>query len=249
MAIKSWRRKQLRKPDEFVSFWTRVWAVLRENRLPLIFGLAAAVVVGSGVAVWTHFSTKRHEAATMDLTQALKTYAAPLLAKDDVEETSTDNSDRDVPRFHSAKERAEATLKSLDALGKASGGAALAKEGLPLRATALLDLDRVDEALTTYRKFLSETSDRDPLIAFAHEGLGYALERKGDLARAREEFRAMAPGENSPQRDRALWHEARLLQKMGKKDDAKKALQMIVEKFAESTLRDDVQARLAALNE
>lgn len=242
MAIKRWRRKQLRKPDEFVGFWERAWQWLRTRLVPAAIGVGATVIVLVAAGVWTSVSTKRAEAATADLTRALEISGAPLLA--DGEE---DAGDKGVARFRTAKERAEAALKALDAVEKRGG--AIAREARLVRAGALADAARLDEAVSAYRRYLGDASDRDPLRAVAHEGLGYALEAKGDLAGALAEFRAMSIEDDY--RDRRLWHEGRIAQKKGDKEQSRKAYQSILddEKLVDSSLRDDAQARLAALDE
>ena len=127
-----------------------------------------------------------------------------------------------------------------------------------LRGAALIDLGRADEAAKAYREYLDEVDDGAALRPVAQEGLGYALERKADLQGALTQFRRMSPPSSNGDRkgdaaqafrDRALWHEARLLEKMGKKADAKQRYETLLEKFAASPLRDEVQGRLAALAE
>lgn len=257
MAIKSWRRKELSQPDEFVSLSFRAWELVRSHAAPIAVGIAATGIVLIAGGVWKNFSGKRDVEATKDLTEALEISAQPLLgegespANESAPENAPDSAANDAaaadkPRFRTAKERAAEVIKAIDETQQKSPK--VGRAALLVRASALMDLERVDEAVSKYRLFLDEAAQSDPLRVIAYEGLGYALEKKGDLEKARIEFRAMAPAEDSPLRDRALWHEGRLLQKLGKKEDARRAFQMILDKFASSPLRDDVQARLAALD-
>jgi tetratricopeptide (TPR) repeat protein len=98
------------------------------------------------------------------------------------------------------------------------------------------------------------------IAATAREGLGYAQEalalanedqaaRQAGLETALATFRQIQPSEEGPRREYALYHEARILAALGKREDAAGLLKKAIEIAPESPLRNDIRQRLAQLAE
>ena len=243
-------RKELKRPDEFVSFWTRIAAgagdffTIRKRAIVIGVTALATVIVGSIIfsamaerkAIRASHALERvHKIAAADLTPA----GAP--AKDD-----------GLPHFKTEKERLEAALKELDGFLNAEPRNPLAAEARLERGALLLALGRADEAITTYQQVLGGKLD-DRLRFLAHEGLGYAYEQKGDLDKAQAAFEQLGQlkGDSSAMaaafKDRALYQKARIAELKGNRKDATKLYQEVLDKNPNTSLRDEVTNRLAAL--
>jgi tetratricopeptide (TPR) repeat protein len=248
--------KELRHPDEFVTFWTRAgeWAsrFASEQRRALIAAGTALVTVVVGFIVFSNVAERRATQATETLVRIEKLAAADL-RPDGAPATNADGTpvtDDDVPRFKTDKERAEAALKELDTF-LAESGNPLKDEGRLERGPLLLELGRAPEAIDTYQQVLADSLD-PRLVFLAHEGLGYAQEQKGDLDAATATFAkldddAAALKGSGFYADRALYHKARIAELRGNADDAKKLYKEVLDKNPTTSLRDDITNRLAVL--
>jgi tetratricopeptide (TPR) repeat protein len=249
-------RKELRQPDEFVSFWTRAGEqaarFASERRQALIVGatMLATVVVGS--IIFSVVSDQRAARATQTLVRIEKISTADL-RPEGAPTTSPDGTpvvDDGVPRYKTEKERSEAALKELDGF-LASGAGPLANEARLERGPLLLSLGRAPEAIDTYQAILADSLDAR-LKFLAREGLGYAQEAKGDLDAAvatfakLDEDAAVFKGADFYS-DRALFHKARIAELRGNAEDAKKIYKEVLDKNPTTSLRDEITNRLAVL--
>ena len=118
-----------------------------------------------------------------------------------------------------------------------------------MRGGLLLDLGRADEAQAIYEKLLAGRLDAR-LRFLAHEGLGYALERKGKLAEAQATFAKLGTDAASLggfYKDRARYHEARLAELQGNPAEATRIYHEVLEKNPTTSLREEISSRLALL--
>jgi tetratricopeptide (TPR) repeat protein len=117
-----------------------------------------------------------------------------------------------------------------------------------------LDLGEYDKAIAAYRAFLgSKAATVDILKAQAVEGLGYALEASGKLEEAKKEFEKLMASSSGETKKMATYQTARLSEKKGEEDAAKKLYKDVLDAYGESEKpsRFDVifvQARTRLLN-
>jgi tetratricopeptide (TPR) repeat protein len=240
-------RKQLKNPDQFVSFWTHAAAFVAARRL-VVIGAAAAVVV-VGLAIWgtAALVSKRTAKASYDFARIERIASADLLpATPDAKPL-----DDGLPHFKTEQERLEAALKEADAFIAAHGGSALKGEALVLKGKYLLALGKASDAVAVYREVLAGGLDAK-LRFLAEEGHAYALEASGQTDGAIAAFGTMADDAQKAggfYRDRALFNKARLLQAKGGASvkDAEKLLREILEKTPTTPLREEINDRLASL--
>lgn len=244
-------RKQLKNPDQFVSFWTRLAGLISANRRAVI-GISVATVLAIAV-VWggTAFFDGRAARASEALSRIERIATAPLLpaageaAKPPMAPPPPAS---DVPQFKTEKERLEAALKDAEAYVASHGNSRLGDEALLIKARLLLSLDKPAEAIALYERLMG--GGLDPRYRFlAHEGLAYAHEASGQLDKAIATFGKLADDAQAAggfYRDRALFNKARLLETKGNPKEAEKLLREILEKSPTTTLRDEINDRLAA---
>ncbi|HEY2902987.1 MAG TPA: tetratricopeptide repeat protein [Polyangia bacterium] len=248
-------RKELKRPDQFVSFWTKVSAdasrILASQGRAVAIGAAALAVVIVATVAFTQVRARRAESASQELARIDRIANADLLPADGSAAAAA--KDEGVPRFKTDKERLEGALKELDAFIAANPSSGLRAEALLHRGSYLLGLQRYDDAVVAYTQALSG-GPAPPLRDLAQEGLGYAYEAKGELDKAADAFSRLgdAAAKDSARadgfyQDRALYHKARIAEIKGNRADAAKLYREVLDKAPGSSLRDEISNRLAVL--
>ncbi|MBI5482747.1 MAG: tetratricopeptide repeat protein [Deltaproteobacteria bacterium] len=242
---KRYTRKELKRPDQFQTFWTRVYEFLKSTTRPLAIGALAAVVVIAGIFLYVSLRDKRRAESSKALAQALRVLNSETGPQLEDPDAAKDQHEGDVPKFKTETERRDAATKALDKVIQDWGSTAAGRDALLVRAGIYYDLGRQDDALRDYKTFLSK-GPRGNLRAVAHEGLGYVYEAKGEHDRALEEFRLITSA-GEFYRDRSLYNQARVMERKGDKAAAQKLYQEILDKSPTTPLRDDISNRLALL--
>jgi predicted negative regulator of RcsB-dependent stress response len=244
-VAKRYTRKELKKQDEFVTFWHHVYEWMRGSTQPILIGLVVAAVVILGSSLWSSHAQKSQAEATRMLSQAMRIYSTDLTADEEMAKKLT--SEDGVPRFKTAEERRKATLEELGQVLSKYGGTGAAREAVLVRAGVLFDGGLYDEAITAYGDFLANTDSDNRMRMLAREGRGYSFEAKGQLDPALDEYRKLETEAGDVYKDRAQYHQARIFEKKGDKSGAEHLYKAILEKNPQSSLRDDISNRLAAL--
>jgi tetratricopeptide (TPR) repeat protein len=237
------RRKELKQPDQFIGFWTRVTSGFADyanaHTSALVIGITTLATVIVGSVVISQVSEGRAVRAGSALERVRRISTADLVV------AGSPPKDDGVPHFATEKERLDGALAALDA--SFSGRAPLQPEAMLVRGGLLLDLDRADEAISVYEKLLSGKLDGG-LRFIAREGLGYAYERKGKLTEAQGVFSKLGgEGGGDFYKDRALYHQARLAELGGNRAEAARIYHEVLEKTPTTSLRDEITNRLAVL--
>jgi tetratricopeptide (TPR) repeat protein len=250
--------KELKQPDEFVSFWTHLGAKLSQHRTKVITVLVAtAVAFGGGWALSTYRAAQSAKAtAAFDRIDAIA--AADLLPEkpeksekgDDAKANEAKTEDDGIPRFKTEKERLEAANKEADSFIATFGSAGIGRKALFGKASRLVALGKPDEAVTIYNDLAGSETDPD-VRPMEQEGAGAAYEAAGKLDEALRVYSALADASAARNfyLDRALFAKARVLEKQGKAKDAEQVLRDILSKVPKSSLRQQIDDRLAVLTE
>jgi predicted negative regulator of RcsB-dependent stress response len=244
-VAKRYTRKELKREDEFVTFWHHVYEWMRGSTQPILIGLAVAAVVILGSSLWTNHKDKREAEATRMLSQAMRIYSTDLTSDEEMGKKLT--AEDGVPRFKTAEDRRKTTLEELGQIQSKFGATGAAREAQLVRAGVLFDGGLYDDAISAYGDFLAATESDNKMRMLAREGRGYALEAKGQLDPALDEYRKLETEGADVYKDRAQYHEARIFEKKGDKAGAEKLYKAILEKNPQTALRDDISNRLAAL--
>jgi len=247
-------RKDLKQPDEFVSFWTHLGSSISAHRRKVI-AIFVIVVVGGGGS-WGLVAWQQYRAVgeTEDFSRIEKTALAPLVPEkadkaDKAEEAQP--AEDEGPHFKTDGERLQAAIREADAFVAAHGSVGLGRRALLIKANSLLRLGRGADAATAFQQLLQDEADKGMRLV-EQDGLALALEAQGQVDKAIETYSGMASEAQQMGNfyaDRALFGKARLLQKQGKGKDAEKVLREILEKMPKTLLRRDIDDRLAALGD
>jgi len=239
-------KKELKQPDQFVGFWqvasARLGRLAAENAKVIVISISALATVAVGLVVTSMIAEGRAARASAALDRVQQIGAAELATPGAPPKSDS------IPHFATDKERTEATLAALDGHFKSSRGP-LAPEAELVRGSLLLELGRADDAQAVYEKLLAGKLEAR-LKFLAHEGLGYALERKGKLSEAQATFAKLAGDAASLggfYKDRARYHEARIAELQGNPGEAARIYHEVLDKNPTTSLRDEISNRLALL--
>lgn len=264
--------------DEFVSGVSQVAEKLKPH-LKLIAAISAIlVVVMIGWYGYQYLDERAETKATALFRQALDIADRPVEAPDPDSDKSKDaepeaGSDAkpeadnaaasaeaaaDAP-FPSEQARADAVLVPLQSLREEYGSTDTARAARLLHASSLYAAGRFQDAIAMYEEILADRTMSELAIP-AREGLGYAQEalalasedqaaRQAGLEKALATFGEIQTKEDGPQREVALYHQARILAALGKREDAVASLKKASEIAPDSPLRNDIRQRLAQLAE
>lgn len=267
-------KSDVEETDEFLSGVQRLGRFLRPHAKKLaiagavitlgVFGLVFYSWLKDG---WMKDGTQKYMAATDIMNREVVAPEEPKPdepAPDPTEPPTTPPIDpADDPEADKAityatlAAKAEAELAAIDALKSDAGRSPAAKRAELLKARALLDLDRYDEAAATYRAYAG-AAHTELLKVLAREGVGYSLEakamaqtdaaaREAGLKEALDAFQKMQPDEAGLRRKHALYHEARIHATLGDQTKALELYKKILEVEPPADLEETVNARIAAL--
>jgi predicted negative regulator of RcsB-dependent stress response len=213
------RRKDLRRPDEFVTLSRRAIAYAEENRTTVAVVVGGLVVLLAAILVFRAVRSSRQAGAAQAYAQAHallddKKYADAAVAFQQVADAYSSTS--------------YAPLAQLEA------GNALLMDG------------RGADAAVAYQKFLDEGPATDYLRQLALVRLGHAQEQAGTLAEAARAY-ATAAALPGPYAEEALAGQARIADASGDPAQAKDLYARLLEKYPQSDRRAVVTSRLVAL--
>jgi TolA-binding protein len=257
MALPSWDRGRTKKrgaagpgDDAFQAGVKQVGrgAAQRGRLVALGVGVATIAVV-VGVVVYDR-GQKASAAATRTLTQAV-TYEARAEVGDPALLLGPSKRRPTAPVVKDEAERAAAVEKALTELSAQAGGSEAELDAVLVAAARKMRDGKFAEAEAEYRRFLERASAGHPLKWSAREGLGFAREAQDDLEGALAEFKSLAGEKGAFYRDAGLWHQGRILERQGKKDEALAVYRQYIAEYPlsdPSIMQSEVRRRLEELD-
>jgi tetratricopeptide (TPR) repeat protein len=233
-------KQELRAPDAFQLYGAEAsdWLMKRSQYI----GAAVAVLIVGGLV--HYFSNRNEEKASKQLGYALQVLDRPVIA-------TTENLQAPPggePPFKSDKEKDEAIVKSLGDFRAANKGTEAAVTAALPMGKAQYRLGDFDGAAASFTEFTKEANKKDPLMASAYEGLGYAHEAKGQLDQALAAFQEMSKVDSGEfLQGMGQYHQARVLVAQGKKDEAAQLLADLKAAQANTAAGRQATERLAVL--
>jgi tetratricopeptide (TPR) repeat protein len=218
MARRRFRRKDLKRPDEFVSRGRQVLDWGTENARLLSWSAAGVGAMVLLVMGFVSIRTARVRQANQDLSHALADFQDGRYAQ-----AATQLADV-ATRWQSTSAGRIAALYA---------------------ANADLNADNFDKATVLLQDVLSGHEWPPYLRQQALADLGYAFERKGDAAGAAERY-AEAVALEGPYTAQALLGEARCREQMGEKDKARELYEQLHRDFPQ-VAEGEVAAKLGQL--
>lgn len=254
MDLPKWNRARVKRKvkgaesDAFQDGARRAGRLAR-RRAPWVIGgivLVAGAVGGTIYAL--HARTEARAEATRVLAEAAAYEARGQVG--DPETLWGKDRPPPVPIAETPEELDRRVESALETLGREYAGSPADVDGHLVRGARALRAGDPQAAIRHFQAFL-DTADRDhPLRFLALEGLGVAKEAAGDLEGALEAFDALAGAPGSFYRDQALAHKGRVLEALGRTEEAIEVYKTYATEypFSETSLAlEFVRERLAEL--
>jgi tetratricopeptide (TPR) repeat protein len=209
-------RKELKRPDEFVTLTAQVLEWAQKNRTTVTWVAGAIVVLIMALVLSSGFRAARAREANDDLSRALL-----ALRDDDMASAAT--------RLKEVAERWSGSVQGQIAAG--------------LKPSAELRAGNRDTVAADAQTALQSTPD---LPAYLHQQLrltwAVALEEKSQWKEAAEKYAEAAAG-SGPYRSLAVLGEARAREQLGEKDRARELYRKYVEEFPDVPDRELIEAK------
>ena len=218
-------RKELTEKDQVLTTLEKGWQLLEKHAYKVAAFMLGALVLSGGWALWGHLSYKSRSKACRHFAAAIKLYDAPILP-----DSIPKPQNMKVKTFPTIQARAKAAKAAFDKVLSEHSGHGLAVLAKFYRASCLYQLGKYDEAIKGFKAFLSgggsgcscgsSVAKNGMMEAEALENLGYCYEAKQDYKQALSAFKDMAKAAGGLKKDWATYHQARMLEQLGKPAEA-----------------------------
>jgi tetratricopeptide (TPR) repeat protein len=225
--------------DEFITKTSSVFDWAYDHRRPLGLLIILALLAAVGGIVFSHFSEKKRAEESALVSSGLEASFAllkpPASEEPAADKDKNDKNDKDDElTFATADARAKEALARWAKLADA-GDSKFKDIGLLEKGAAELDLGEYEKAKQSYEQFLAG-SEKMPawLKAQAMEGLGYALEAMNKVDEAKADFEKWMAESEGQTKTVATYHVARLSQKKGDAETAKKLYKEVLAQYKDT---------------
>jgi predicted negative regulator of RcsB-dependent stress response len=243
--------EELKAPDQFVSFWTKVGERVARHRRGLVTFVVTVCAATAALQGGRYFFGKR-DAETSRAFAKIEQIASASLLPAELPGSKAEKPDDGLPHFKTDEERKQAALKEADAFLAQHSKGKIAALATLIKAGILRDLGKNDEAAALYVQLSSNSEVDSNLQLVVLDGLALAQEATGKVDAAIATLDKLSVASKAQQGflgDRALYTKGRLLETQGKAEEAKKIYKAINADFPNTTLREEVTRRLALLDE
>jgi len=218
-------RKQIKQPDEFITWTERALEWAEENVWLLTGGIAGIIIVlllGQGVRYWL---SESDQAPRRDLSEAVAMMNRRVMANDEnlIPGMNTQ-------AFRTEREKFESTVAGFSKVINNHPGTVEAQTALLYLARSKERLEQYEQAISDYESFL-QTDIAQKEQGFRNSalmGLGRSYYLMGEYEKAIDNYEKLAQGE-SPFASEALLGMARANARMGNMEKAKELLQSLKE--------------------
>ncbi len=235
-------RKQIKKPDEFVTTTERILKWLGERK-PLVYGVISGLVLIILLVNLTAYSLRnRRLQAEFLLARAFSVLKTPL-----IDELTVDQIIKGTKSYATSEERRQDAIEKFKEVVSRFGAS---EQGLEARfhlGTLYLEQKDWENAIYWFNDFLEKLSKREraQTTAFkltAYLGLAKAYYGKGEYEQALKYYQKVLESKDKTYLPEANLGLARTLIKLKKTEEAKKKLKKILDDYP-----DSIYARLAQL--
>jgi predicted negative regulator of RcsB-dependent stress response len=217
MAKNISKKDLLKKPDEFITLSNRTLNWTKENYKTVIGGVSGIIIVLSAYFGYTVYRNNQENVAH--------------------------------EKYFSSQEQGDKAqkLKQLEGVIKGYPGTQGASMAMVSAGNDFYQNKDYAKAIASYQMALDKGNFPQEIVTLIRENLAYAFEEKGDYPSAIKTYTEIAQGKGAFQKEEALISLARVYQKLGKKDEAKKAYQDFIKAYPNSAYANLVRDKISKL--
>jgi len=219
------RKRDLNEPDEFISFWTKVFGWISEYKLLFSSALGVMVAIIIVIIGMVYFIKKSEDKAFALLQQGITNYQTEL--KNNTPEKAFLDAGKDLQRV-------------MDKYSNRAGG----KLAGFIYANICYAAKDYDKAIELYNKSLINFNDELFIKDLILNGLGYAYKAKKDFKTAAGYFEIIASAPDYTIKDEALFNLGELYAAMGDRDKSITAFKEILSDHSGSMYIEIVKERV-----
>jgi tetratricopeptide (TPR) repeat protein len=212
---------------------------VHENQATVIGFLGAVVLAGLGYGIYTVVDKSGNAEASSAWVSALDIWEAPV--------GEDPNPDDDKQAYKTADEKYKAARTAFEGVTTKFAGRGGATLSYLYVGHAALKLGDNPGAAAAYQKFLDGSKAEDPLLFAGFNGLATAKEASGDIKGAIKALEDLVALAEKSDEDAALLGLARLYNKDGDAQTARKRLETLLADYPESGLKPRADELLATL--
>lgn len=236
-------RKELKQPDTFQSRGEQILQHFIDNRKRYLLGLAALVVLIAAIWGVRYFFSQRDAEMSQRFGEALEVYLAPVVKdKTQKPEGADVTFDTDEHKYMAAMEKFKAVAEKY----KGNNVGTFATFYL---ANCHFKMKQNDKARDLYDQFLKAADGKifADLRFVAESNIAQSYDQEGQLGKAAEIYQKLYENEKGLFRDQALFLLAEMAQRQGKKDEAVKKYNELLDKFQDTDLKPQAEKMLTLL--
>ncbi|MFO7964091.1 MAG: tetratricopeptide repeat protein [Desulfobacterales bacterium] len=223
------RKRELQKPDEFISFTGGILQAVSENRRRFIVGGAALIVVILAVIGFRYHAARTEENASRLLQAGLEKM-------------------EDIGPAENASDPLRVEVKrDLEMVVEKYPGKKAGKIARILLADIAAETGEYESALMLYERALKDFNNDPFYTTLILKGLAYANEQSGNLDSAMAYMKSAKAGPDLGFEDEVLYHLGRLASEKGMHDEGAAYYRELLESHPDSIYADLAEEEAAAL--
>ncbi|MFO7556282.1 MAG: tetratricopeptide repeat protein [Desulfobacterales bacterium] len=220
------RKRDLNNPDEFVTFWAKVFESIAKHKVQVAC-ISGFFVVSIIVAAVTVYSLKKSEDRAFALLQQGITKYQTLLKTGDSNKAYLDAG------------------KDFERIAEKYSGRNGGKLASLIYANMCYSAKDYDKAIVIYKKLLTDFNDESFLKNLILNGLGYSYSAKKDYRNSVEYFERIATAPDFSLKDEALFNLGGLYAAIGDNDKSINAFEKILSDHSGSMYTEIVKEKVA----
>lgn len=220
------RKRDLDNPDEFISFWTRLFDFVTAHKVQVSCAFGVFLILLIIGAASLYYLKKSENKAFSLLQEGIVNYQA--LLKTEGPDKALKGAEKDFERI-------------INNYSQRQGGI-LARLYYADMCYAAKDYDK---AIALYNPLLAELADKPFLKNLVLNGLGYCYEAKKDYKTASGYFEKVATSQDYPVKDEALFNLGEVYAAAGNKEKSMNAFKKILSDYPESIYTEIVREKLS----
>lgn len=216
---KKFSRKDMKRPDEFIkrTFEFSEWAGEHARQIIIITSIVISTIL-IGALAWS-WNQSREIKSSKQMESVFKVTDREIVP---TEYGASPPPSGDDETYGSLYHKDEALLKAFKEARDNARTSAVKKASSLGIASTLLALGKFDLARKEYQALAADPSGMIGMLHFIYEGLGFSYEGLGKTKEALEQYKKLESCEDGAYKQLGLYHQARLLEAEGKKEEARK---------------------------